>query len=78
MSYQTSIHFDPTALLIIKNEIDNSIKLVETAVNTLAEEQALPFGIDDALNQFEQCTPSGRRQLEKPAEPMASKNRPRG
>lgn len=40
MSYQTSIHFDPTALLIIKNEIDNSIKLVETAVNTLAEEQA--------------------------------------
>ncbi|MBH2029613.1 MAG: chemotaxis protein [Moraxellaceae bacterium] len=56
MSYQTSIHFDPTALLIIKNEIDNSIKLVETAVNTLAEEQALPFGIDDALSQFEQCT----------------------
>jgi hypothetical protein len=56
MSYQTSIHFDPTALLIIKNEIDNSIKLVETAINTLAEEQALPFGIDDALNQFEQCT----------------------
>jgi len=56
MSYQTSIHFDPTALLIIKNEIDNSIKLVETAVNTLAEEQVLPFGIDDALNQFEQCT----------------------
>ncbi len=56
MSYQTSIHFDPTALLLIKNEIDNSIKLVETAVNTLAEEQALPFGIDDALNQFEQCT----------------------
>lgn len=29
---------------------------METAVNTLAEEQALPFGIDDALNQFEQCT----------------------
>ena len=56
MSYQTPIHFDPTALLIIKSEIDNSIKLVETAVNTLAEEQALPFGIDDALNQFEQCT----------------------
>ena len=56
MSYQSSIHFDPTALLIIKNEIDNSIKLVETAVNTLAEEQTLPFGIDDALNQFEQCT----------------------
>ncbi|WP_151981110.1 chemotaxis protein [Acinetobacter guerrae] len=55
MSYQSSIHFDPTALLIIKNEIDNSIKLVENAVSTLAEEQALPFGIDDALNQFEQC-----------------------
>ncbi|TQR72127.1 chemotaxis protein [Acinetobacter sp. RF14B] len=55
MSYQTSIHFDPTALLIIKNEVDNSIKLVESAVSTLVEDQALPFGIDDALNQFEQC-----------------------
>ncbi|NCI78792.1 chemotaxis protein [Acinetobacter kanungonis] len=55
MSYQTSIHFDPTALLIIKNEVDNSIKLVEAAVSTLAEDHALPFGIDDALNQFEQC-----------------------
>ena len=55
MSYQTSIHFDPTALLIIKNEVDNSIKLVESAVSSLAEEQSLPFGIDDALNQFEQC-----------------------
>ncbi|MFN4188998.1 MAG: hypothetical protein ACK4FN_13610, partial [Acinetobacter johnsonii] len=54
MSYQTSIHFDPTALLIIKNEVDNSIKLVESAVSTLAEDQTLPFGIDDALNQFEQ------------------------
>ncbi|CAB1214495.1 chemotaxis protein [Acinetobacter bouvetii] len=55
MSYQTSIHFDPTALLIIKNEVDNSIKLVESAVSTLAEDQTLPFGIDDTLNQFEQC-----------------------
>ena len=52
MSYQTSIHFDPTALLIIKNEIDNSIKLVETAVNTLAEEQTLPFGMDDGINKL--------------------------
>ncbi|WP_180108782.1 MULTISPECIES: chemotaxis protein [unclassified Acinetobacter] len=55
MSYQTSIHFDPTALLIIKNEVDNSIKLVESAVSTLVEDQTLPFGIDDALIQFEQC-----------------------
>ena len=56
MAYQTSIHFDPTALLIIKNEVDNSIKLVESAVSTLTEDHTLPFGIDDALNQFEQCT----------------------
>lgn len=35
--------------------MDNSIKLVESAVSTLAEDQTLPFGIDDALNQFEQC-----------------------
>ena len=56
MSEHDSIHFDPTALLIIRNEIDNSIKLVESAVSTLVEEQNLPFGIDDALNQLEQCT----------------------
>ncbi|WP_336021438.1 hypothetical protein, partial [Acinetobacter pittii] len=49
MSEHTSIHFDPTALLIIKHEIDRSIKLVEGAVSTLIEEQTLPFGIDDAL-----------------------------
>ena len=55
MSYQTSIHFDPTALLIIKNEIDNSITQVETAVSALIEDQNLPFGIDDALVQLEQC-----------------------
>ena len=48
--------FRPNGITNNKNEIDNSIKLVETVVNTLAEEQALPFGIDDALNQFEQCT----------------------
>lgn len=56
MSEHMSIHFDPTALLIIKHEIDRSIKLVEGAVSTLIEEQALPFGIDDALEQFKQCT----------------------
>lgn len=55
MSYQTSIHFDPTALLIIKNEVDSSILHVETAVSALAEDQTLPFGIDDALVQLEQC-----------------------
>ena len=55
MSYQTSIHFDPTALLIIKNEVDSSIALVESAVTSLVEDQSLPFGIEDALNQFEQC-----------------------
>ncbi len=55
MSYQTSIHFDPTALLIIKKEVDNSIQQVETAVSSLVEDQSLPFGIDDTLIQFEQC-----------------------
>ena len=29
MSYQTSIHFDPTALLIIKNEVDNFISIYD-------------------------------------------------
>lgn len=55
MSNQTSLHFDPTALLIIKNEVDNSILQVETAVNSLVEDQTLPFGIEDHLIQFEQC-----------------------
>ena len=55
MSYQTSIHFDPTALLIIKKEVDNSIQQVEAVVSSLVEDQTLPFGIDDALAQFEQC-----------------------
>jgi hypothetical protein len=55
MSYQTSIHFDPTALLIIKNEVDSSILMVESAVSTLVEDETLPFGIDDALVQLEQC-----------------------
>lgn len=55
MAFQSSIHFDPTALLIIKNEIDNSIKLVESGVTTLVEDQSLPFGIEDALVQLEQC-----------------------
>jgi hypothetical protein len=55
MSYQTSIHFDPTSLLIIKKEVDNSIQLVESAVNSLIEDHALPFGIDDALLQLQQC-----------------------
>ncbi|MCU4317977.1 chemotaxis protein [Acinetobacter bereziniae] len=56
MSYQTSIHFDPTALLIIKKEVDNSILQVESAVSSLVEDQTLPFGIDDALLQLEQCS----------------------
>lgn len=56
MSYQTSIHFNPTALLTIKTEVDNSIKQVETAVAALVEEQQLPFGIDDALLQLQQCS----------------------
>ncbi len=41
MSYQTSIHFDPTALLIIKNEVDNSIKLVESAVQFFGRKTTL-------------------------------------
>ncbi len=55
MSYQTSIHFDPTRLLMIKNEVENSIQLVENAVGHLVEDNTLPFGIDDALNQIKQC-----------------------
>lgn len=55
MSYQTSTHFDPTALLIIKKEVDHSIQQVETAVSALVEDQILAFGTDDALIQFEQC-----------------------
>src|SRR5690606_30160444 len=55
MSYQTSIHFDPTALLIIKNEVDNSIKIVVSPVTTFVEAQSLHFAIGDALNLPLQC-----------------------
>ncbi len=55
MSYQTSIHFDPTRLLMIKNEVENSIQLVENAVEHLVEDKTLAFGIDDALIQIKQC-----------------------
>lgn len=55
MSYQTSIHFDPTALLIIKKEVDSTLQQVELAVSSLVEDKRLPFGIEDALIQLEQC-----------------------
>lgn len=55
MSYQTPHYFDPTALLMIKAEVDQSITAVESTVNALVEDQTLPFAIDDALHQIEQC-----------------------
>lgn len=55
MSYQTSIHFDPTALLIIKKEVDSTLQQVETTVSSLVEDKSLPFGIEDAFFQLEQC-----------------------
>lgn len=55
MSYQTPHYFDPTALLMIKVEVDQSITAVESTVNALVEDQTLPFAIDDALHQIEQC-----------------------
>lgn len=55
MSYSTAHHFDPTALLMIKGEVEQSINAVESTVNALVEEQSLPFAIDDALHQIEQC-----------------------
>ena len=54
MSYQSSIYFDPTALLIVKKEIDQIIDQVENTVSELIEDQTLPFGIDDAFIRLEQ------------------------
>ncbi|WP_180027921.1 chemotaxis protein [Acinetobacter sp. YH16032] len=54
MSYQSSIYFDPTALLIVKKEIDQIINQVENTVSELIEDQTLPFGIDDAFIRLEQ------------------------
>lgn len=56
MSFQSSSHFDSTTLLIVKTEIDNTIKNVEAGVTSLIEDGALPFGIDDALVNLEQCS----------------------
>lgn len=56
MSFQSSSHFDSTMLLIVKPEIDNTIKSVENGVSNLLEDGSLPFGIDDALLNLEQCS----------------------
>lgn len=55
MSFQSSSHFDSTTLLIVKTEIDSTIKNVENGVTSLIEDGSLPFGIDDALVNLEQC-----------------------
>ena len=56
MSFQSSSHFDSTMLLIVRPEIDNTIKSVENGVSNLLEDGSLPFGIDDALQSLEQCS----------------------
>lgn len=56
MSFQSSAHFDSTMLLIVRPEIDNTIKSVENGVSNLLEDGSLPFGIDDALLNLEQCS----------------------
>ena len=56
MSFQSSSHFDSTMLLIVRPEIDNTIKSVENGVSNLLEDGSLPFGIDDALQNLEQCS----------------------
>ncbi|KAA8731420.1 hypothetical protein F4V57_12600 [Acinetobacter qingfengensis] len=55
MSFQSSSHFDSTPLLIVKTEIENIIKNVETGVNQLLEDQIMPFGIEDALINLQQA-----------------------
>ena len=55
MSFQSSSHFDPTSLLIVRKEIDQSIKHVENGVSALLEDGSAPFGLDDALTNLEQC-----------------------
>lgn len=55
MSFQSSSHFDPTSLLIVRKEIDHSLKQVENGVSTLLEDGTAPFGLDDALINLEQC-----------------------
>lgn len=55
MTQHHSIQFDPTALLIVKQEIEKSIDQVEFAMSRLMDDQTLAFGIEDTLDQFEQC-----------------------
>lgn len=55
MSSQVSIRFDPSALLIIKKEIDHAIQLIEIAIQTLNDEQKVPFELEETLEQFDQC-----------------------
>ncbi len=56
MPFQSSSHFDPTSLLIVRKEIDQSIKHVENGASALLEDGSAPFGLDDALTNLEQCS----------------------
>ncbi|MCF9033267.1 chemotaxis protein [Acinetobacter nectaris] len=56
MSDQISTSFNPTALLMVKSEIDNSIQQIATLISSLVEDQQVPFGLDDALAQLNQCS----------------------
>lgn len=55
MSSQVSIRFDPSALLTIKKEIDDSVRRVEIAIQTLHDEQQIPFELEETLEHFDQC-----------------------
>lgn len=56
MSYQTTLHFDSSALLIVKPEIDQTLTNLENGIGGLLEDGVLPFGMDDTLVSLEQCS----------------------
>ena len=56
MAVQTTTYFDSTSLLIIKAEVENTLKQLEHGISALIEDGNVPFGLDDTITNLQQCS----------------------
>lgn len=56
MTIQTTNYFDSTSLLMVKAEIENTLKQLEHGISALIEDGVVPFGLDDTLTNLQQCS----------------------
>lgn len=54
MSDYSSIHFNPTPLLVVKPEIENLIKQAESCINILIDSQKTPIELEDVSTGLKQ------------------------